>query len=130
MKKTEKEQAAWLIAVSGANPGACMRCGRCTAACPVAGEMDIKPHHFASFLLHGQAGALLQSQSIWVCLSCMACSERCPRGVDPARLMEAVRQGAVRPRGETHLSPDDVPALLKEDMPQQALAAAFRKYRK
>ena len=68
MKKTEKEQAAWLIAVSGANPGACMRCGRCTAACPVAGEMDIKPHHFASFLLHGQAGALLQSQSIWVCL--------------------------------------------------------------
>ena len=96
MKKTEKEQAAWLIAVSGANPGACMRCGRCTAACPVAGEMDIKPHHFASFLLHGQAGALLQSQSIWVCLSCMACSERCPRadgGGAPG--------GSAAPRGDT-----------------------------
>ena len=129
MKKTEKEQAAWLIAVSGANPGACMRCGRCTAACPVAGEMDIKPHHFASFLLHGQAGALLQSQSIWVCLSCMACEQRCPRGVSPCAVMEATRLVSIRQQGGNRLAPEALEHY-PADMPQQALVAAFRKYNK
>lgn len=130
MTVTEKEVSRQILQLSGANANLCIRCGRCTAACPVAGQMDQKPHRFASLLLHGQADTLIRSNSIWLCLSCMACSERCPRGVDPARLVEGVRQYAVRPRGMAHFLPDQVPDVVDDEMPQQALMAALRKYRK
>ena len=130
MELTGKELAAQLLRLSGTDVGRCIQCGRCSATCPMGDKMDLLPSRMVWELINGNGEEMLAARSPWVCLSCMACSERCPRGVDPARLMEAVRQGAVRPRGETHLSPDDVPALLQEDMPQQALAAAFRKYRK
>ena len=32
--------------------------------------------------------------------------------------------------GENYLSPDEVPALLDDETPQQLLMSAFRKYRK
>ena len=56
--------------------------------------------------------------------------ERCPRQVEPARLIEAVRVAVVREKGANHLKPEDIPALLDEDLPQQAITSAFRKYSK
>ena len=60
----------------------------------------------------------------------MACLERCPRGVEPARLVEAVRLMVIRQAGNNHLLPDQIPALLDEEMPQQAIMSALRKYSK
>ena len=59
-----------------------------------------------------------------------ACVERCPRDVKPAKLIEAVRQMVVRQRGGNYLSPNEIPELLDEELPQQLLASAFRKYSK
>ena len=70
------------------------------------------------------------SKSIWKCLSCFACVERCPRDVKPAKLIEAVRLSVIRQKGENYLSPDEIPALLDDETPQQLLMSAFRKYRK
>ena len=56
--------------------------------------------------------------------------ERCPRDVKPAKVIEAVRLSVIRQRGENFLSPDEIPALLDEETPQQLLASAYRKYRK
>ncbi|MBQ9718880.1 MAG: heterodisulfide reductase, partial [Clostridia bacterium] len=64
------------------------------------------------------------------CLTCFACVERCPRGVEPAKVIEAVRLEAVREQGKNHLKPDQIPALLDEDMPGQLLMTALRKYAK
>ena len=36
----------------------------------------------------------------------------------------------IRQRGENYLSPDEIPALLDDETPQQLLMSAFRKYRK
>ena len=107
-----------------------MKCGKCSASCPAYEEMDIRPHQFVSYVQNGDTDALLKSKSIWKCLSCFACVERCPRDVKPAKLIEAARLLVIRQRGGNYLSPDEIPELLDEELPQQLLASAFRKYSK
>ena len=119
-----------LIRQSGVNPKKCMKCGKCSATCPAYDEMEYHPHQFVSMVESGNIEPLLNSESLYKCLSCFACIERCPRGVEPAKLVEAVRLCAVRKQGNNRMTANDVPALLDEDVPQQLLVSAFRKYSK
>ena len=116
--------------ISGVNPLKCMKCGKCSASCPSFNEMDIKPHQFVTYVINDNVEALANSASAWKCLSCFACIERCPRNVQPGKLIDAARQMLIRRRGQEGLSPNEIPALLDEDMPQQLLMSAFRKYRR
>ena len=116
--------------ISGVNPLKCMKCGKCSASCPSYNEMDIKPHQFVSYVQNEDIEALVASKSLYKCLSCFACIERCPRGVKPGALIDAARQVVVRQRGQQYLSADEIPALLDDEMPQQLLMSAFRKYRR
>ena len=125
-----KNQAEKIKEISGVNPLKCMKCGKCSATCPAFNEMDIKPHQFVSYVQNGDIEALANSKSLWKCLSCFACVERCPRDVQPGRLIDAARQLVVRTKGQTGLSPEEIPELLDPDMPQQLLMSAFRRYRR
>jgi len=116
--------------ISGVNPLKCMKCGKCSASCPSFNEMDIKPHQFVTYVINDDVEALAQSKSAWKCLSCFACIERCPRDVKPGKIIDAARQMLIRQRGQEGLSPDEIPSLLDEEMPQQLLMSAFRKYRR
>ena len=116
--------------ISGVNPLICMKCGKCSASCPSFNEMDIKPHQFVSYVVNGDIEALVNSASLTKCLSCFACIERCPRDVKPAKLIDAARQLVIRQKGETMLSPDEIPELLDDETPQQLLVSAFRRYRR
>ena len=116
--------------ISGVNPLKCMKCGKCSATCPAFNEMDIKPHQFVTYVQNGDIEALTQSKSLWKCLSCFACVERCPRNVKPGKLIDAARQLVVRERGQNYLAADEIPELLDEDTPQQLLVSAFRRYRR
>ena len=127
---TVSSQAEKIKEISGVNTLKCMKCGKCSESCPAFDEMDIKPHQFVSYVESGDVSSLLESKSLWKCLSCFACVERCPRDVKPAKLIEAARLMVVRQRGGNYLSPDEVPELLDEELPQQLLASAFRKYSK
>lgn len=117
-----------LLRISGVNTKKCMKCGKCSGTCPAYDEMEYHPHQFVSMVESGNIEPLLGSDSLYRCLSCFACVDRCPRGVEPAKLVEAVRVAAIRKQGADRLKADDVPALLDEDIPQQALVSAFRKY--
>ena len=119
-----------LLRISGVNPRKCMRCGKCSATCPAYDEMEYHPHQFVVMVEQGDIEPLLDSQSLYKCLTCFACVERCPRGVEPAKLVEAVRLIAVRKQGNNHLTPVQIPDMLDEDLPQQAIVTAFRKYTK
>lgn len=116
--------------ISGVNPLKCMKCGKCSASCPSFNEMDIKPHQFVSYVVNGDIEALVNSKSLTKCLSCFACIERCPRDVKPAKLIDAARQLVIRQKGETMLSPNEIPELLDDETPQQLLMSAFRRYRR
>lgn len=127
---TADERVERIKEISGVNPLKCMKCGKCSASCPSFNEMDIKPHQFVSYVQNGDIEALVNSKSLWKCLSCFACVERCPRDVKPGKLIDAARQLVVRERGNTYLSPDEIPELLDPDLPQQLLVSAYRKYRR
>ena len=116
--------------MSGVNPRKCMRCGKCSGTCPSYDEMEYHPHQFVYMFETGEIEPLLRSESLYKCLSCFACVDRCPRGVEPAKLVEALRLLAVRQKGGNHLTADDIPARLDDDLPQQLLVSALRKYAK
>ena len=130
MHVTERDQAELVMRISGVNPRKCMKCGKCTASCPAYDEMEYHPHQFVDMVENGRIDELMASRGIYMCLSCFACVERCPRNVEPANLIEAVRTAVIRQQNRTYLRPDDIPAIVDETIPQQAITSAFRKYRK
>ena len=119
-----------ILRISGVNPRKCMRCGKCTATCPAFDEMEYHPHEFVYMVESGDIEPLLASKSLYRCLTCFACVERCPRGVEPAKLIEAVRLSVIREKGANHLSADAIPALVDNETPQQLLMSALRKHSK
>ena len=119
-----------IIRISGTNPKKCMRCGKCSATCLPFAEMDIHPHSFVRYVEEGNIEVLLKSRTLWKCLSCFACVERCPRGVEPANLVEAVRLTLIRKKGGNYIKTDDIPEHIAQDMeiPQQLITSVLRKY--
>ena len=128
MTKTERIEN--LNRLSGTDVKKCMKCGKCSGRCPAFKDMDIKPHQFVSMLGQGRIDELLESKAIWNCLSCMACVERCPRGVAPAAVIEAVRDTVVRMQGANGIKAEEIPPIVDELIPQQLLVSAYRKYNK
>jgi len=119
-----------VLRCAGVDVRKCMRCGKCTATCPAFDEMEYHPHQFVYMVEKGEIEKLAASPSIYKCLSCFACVDRCPRGVEPAKLVEAVRLAVIREQGKNHMKPEAIPAMLDEDMPQQLFVSALRKYSK
>lgn len=127
MNNAKKEQ---ILRMSGSAVQKCMRCGKCSATCPSYDEMEYHPHEFVYMVEKGDIEPLMESKSIYKCLTCFACVERCPRGVEPAKVVEAVRLEVIRQQGMNHLKPDQIPELLDDEIPSQALMMALRKYAK
>ena len=130
MNNKSERQKEQILRMSGVNPRKCMRCGKCSATCPSYDEMEYHPHQFVYMVENGDIDALAKSSSAYKCLSCFASVDRCPRGVEPAKLIEALRLTVIREKGANHLTVNDIPALIDEDMPQQAIVSALRKYSK
>ena len=126
-KELIKEQ---ILYQSGVNVRKCMRCGKCSGTCPAYDEMEYHPHQFVYMVETGDIEPLLNSESLYKCLSCFACVDRCPRGVEPAKIVEAVRLTVIRGQGRNKLRPDGIPGIIDEDIPQQALVSAYRKFTK
>ena len=127
---TKEERMENLNRLSGTDVKKCMKCGKYSGRCPAFKEMDIKPHQFVSMLARGKVDELLECDAIWNCLSCMACVERCPRGVAPAAVVEAVRDTVVRMQGKNGIKAEEIPPIVDELIPQQLLVSAYRKYNK
>ena len=82
--------------LSGQNIRECYQCGKCSAGCPIADDMDIPPNQVTRLLQLGLTDEALQSKTIWLCASCETCTTRCPREVDLAAVMDALRQLALK----------------------------------
>lgn len=130
MNKTEKALRDEILRESGVNTRKCMQCGKCSGTCPAYDEMEYHPNQFVYMVETGDIAPLLESKSLYRCLSCMACVDRCPRGVEPSKVIEAIRLAAVRRQGQNYMTPDDIPARIDDELPQQAIVSAMRKYSK
>ena len=77
---------------SGIDVKKCYQCGKCTAGCPVAYEMDYMPNQIIRFVQIGAKREALTSRTIWLCASCITCTTRCPKEVKIAELMDVLRE--------------------------------------
>lgn len=79
----------------GQNLRLCYQCGKCSAGCPVSYAMDLTPRQVMRAIQFGLMEEILDSSTIWLCLSCQVCTARCPREIDIAKVMEALRHLAL-----------------------------------
>ncbi len=88
----------------------CYQCGKCTAGCPVADRMDIRPSVVMRMLQSGDSveeDQLLRSLSIWLCLTCETCYSRCPMELDIPKVMDYLRQRSLA-EGKVHRDARDI----------------------
>ncbi|MEA3340887.1 MAG: 4Fe-4S dicluster domain-containing protein [Chloroflexota bacterium] len=112
--------------ISGQDLLDCNQCGKCSAGCPVVEAMDILPSQVIRMAQLGME-EVLESNTVWICASCLTCVTRCPKGVDLPRLMEALRQISLR-EGVVEFDLGTLPPELVQAMPQLAIVGAYRKY--
>ncbi len=94
--------------ISGVDLSVCYQCKKCTSGCPVSGMAKCPPSEMMRRLHLGMGDELLNSDILWMCVSCETCSTRCPMGIDVAAVMDALRKlavqrGAARPEGNVPL---------------------------
>ncbi|MDY0296217.1 MAG: 4Fe-4S dicluster domain-containing protein [Acidobacteriota bacterium] len=104
----------------------CDQCGVCSGSCPLAREMDITPSQMMRKVQLGQED-VLESKAMWLCASCFTCTVRCPRGLDLAKVAEALRQISLR-KAVDHIDINKIPREEMEILPQVALISSFRKF--
>jgi len=96
--------------ITGVNIRECYQCGKCTAGCPVAERMDIRPSVMMRMLQTGDSAdeeILLRSLSIWLCLTCETCYSRCPMELDIPKVMDYLRQRSLA-EGKVHRDARDI----------------------
>lgn len=112
--------------LSGESVKVCMQCATCTGMCPMVEEMDLSPRQVMHLSQFGFMEKLAEINTYWKCASCHACSVKCPRGIDIARVMEALRQQVLR-KSDDKIKLSEIPKEDIKEMPQIALVAGFRK---
>ena len=73
----------------------CYHCRKCTAGCPATPYMEYNINKVIKMIQNGQREDVLNSSTIWLCMSCETCITRCPNEVDIARMMDVLRQMAI-----------------------------------
>ncbi len=74
----------------------CYQCVACSSGCPVAYAMDYPPHQTIRMTQLGLKDRVLDSTTIWLCASCETCATRCPNDIDIVKVMDTLRQIALR----------------------------------
>ncbi len=74
----------------------CYHCRKCTAGCPLASVMEYNPNRIIKMIQMGMKKEVLNSSTIWLCASCETCITRCPNEVDIARMMDVLREMAIK----------------------------------
>jgi heterodisulfide reductase subunit C len=115
--------------LSGQKILSCYQCGKCSAGCPSSFAMDLLPSQIIRMVQLGLQDEIINSKTIWLCASCLTCAVRCPRGVDLAKVFEALRLLVTRDKDKlNYVEPSEIPSEQLEELPQIALISNFRKF--
>jgi heterodisulfide reductase subunit C len=112
--------------LSGENVQLCMQCGTCSAVCPMAEAMGVTTRKVMHLLQLGLTDEVLEARVGEYCAACHTCTVRCPRGIDVARVLEAVRLLSLR-ENQDLVRPSELDPDARKRAPQIALVSAFRK---
>jgi heterodisulfide reductase subunit D len=83
--------------IAQTHAAACLECGKCTAVCVVARrDPAFSPRRLVEEIVQGRPLEARHNHALWACLTCRACQERCPQGVDFIGFVRGVRALARR----------------------------------
>ncbi len=125
--RLQSEFCTRVAELSGQDLNLCYQCGKCSAGCPMSFAMDLLPNQVMRLVQLGLDEDIAICKTIWLCASCLACTVRCPKGVDIARVMEALRLLSLR-KNIDFVSPSQMGQEAIAELPQIALVSGFRKF--
>lgn len=126
-EKVGGETVAKVKDLSDQNVFTCYQCGKCSAACPAAQEMDMLPNQVIRYLQLGLDDEVLAANTPWICAACLQCMTVCPKGVDLARIMEALRTIKLR-KGDNRIEVRKFDEDFKRRAPQMLMVSGYRKF--
>jgi quinone-modifying oxidoreductase subunit QmoC len=80
----------------GSNLKKCYQCATCSSVCPLSTDSRPFPRKQILQAQWGMADRLVGDPAVWLCHDCGECAVRCPRGVNPADVMGAIRGAAIK----------------------------------
>jgi heterodisulfide reductase subunit C len=122
----EMEKLEKINELSGENVHQCMQCGTCSAVCPMGESMDLTPRQVMHMLQFGLTDELIAEAAGAACASCHTCTVRCARGIDLAKVFEALRLLTTR-NNEDFVKVSEVSKEVLEEAPQIVFVSGFRK---
>jgi heterodisulfide reductase subunit C len=126
-KRLRREFVKKVKELSGQNLQSCYQCGMCSGVCPAAANMDISPRRIIELARLGLEEEIADSNTVWTCASCLACTVNCPRGFDLSKVMEAIRLLTLRENVD-YVSPNEVSPEDRRELPQIAMVSGLRKF--
>jgi heterodisulfide reductase subunit C len=120
------EFVAKIAELSGQDVNLCYQCGKCSAGCPMSFVMGLLPNQIIRSVQLGLEEDSTSSRTPWLCASCLVCTVRCPKGIDIASVMEALRQITLR-RSKDFIDPAELGQDTVAGLPPIALVCGFRK---
>ncbi|HWP96697.1 MAG TPA: 4Fe-4S dicluster domain-containing protein [Syntrophomonadaceae bacterium] len=83
----------------------CLECGKCSGGCSNGHIFDFTPRKIVQLIKLGQEDRLLHMDALWTCVACQLCFDRCPSGINVARVMDYMREKSykkgIKPTRET-----------------------------
>ncbi|TFG19428.1 MAG: CoB--CoM heterodisulfide reductase subunit C [Promethearchaeota archaeon] len=73
----------------------CIQCGTCTASCESGKWTALKTRNIIRKVCLGDL-TVLKDPDIWLCTTCFACWERCPRNIQPTGVIMELRNYATK----------------------------------
>ena len=64
--------------LDGARVRSCLQCGTCSGVCPFGYLMDFPPGRMIAALRAELFDRVIQTDTVWMCVSCYACTQACP----------------------------------------------------
>lgn len=81
----------------------CIQCGTCSGVCPMSIYMEYTPRQIMELTRSDFKKEVLTSNTIWLCVSCYACTTECPREIRITDIIYELKQRAIKehqyPRG-------------------------------
>ena len=96
---TNHQISTRIKAATGVDIDMCYQCGKCTAGCVLADDMDYPSSMIMRMLQTNDEEnyhKIISSEAIWLCLNCENCIGRCPQEVDIPKVMDYLRADSVK----------------------------------
>jgi heterodisulfide reductase subunit C len=74
----------------------CYQCGTCTASCPSGRLTAFRTRQIIRKAQLGLKDQILPTEELWLCTTCYACVERCPREVEITDILFILRNMAAQ----------------------------------